>query len=104
MYQQNVSGLFVKLATPLTEAQKPSDNWGFQKAMNRLYAVALLVTGVLFVVMSIPSIKNTSGMSSMVAGIICLFLAGVMFFITRKPATSAKKEVVETPFKNLESV
>jgi hypothetical protein len=86
VYHQNVSALFTKLATPLTEAQKPVENWGFQKAMNKLYAVALLVTGVLFIVMSIPSIKNISGMSSMIAGAICLVLAGVIWVLNRRKA------------------
>ncbi len=86
VYHKNVSTLFKKLATPLTEAEKPVENWGFQKEMNKLYAVALLVTGVLFIVMSIPSIRNTSGMSSMIAGVICLVLSGIMLFLNRKSA------------------
>ena len=101
VYQQNVSRLFTKLETPLTEAEKPVENWGFQRAMNKLYAVALLVTGVLFVVMSIPSIKNTSGMSSAVAGAICLVLAGVMYFLNRQKEEVAPKSE-KTPVVQLE--
>ncbi len=103
IYHQNVSNLFKKLATPLTEAEKPVENWGFQKEMNKLYAVALLVTGVLFIAMSIPSIKNTSGMSSMTAGVICLVLAAVMFFLNRQNLTS-KEKVTKPPHKKLKTV
>lgn len=92
-YLQNVSGLFKKLATPLTEAEKPVENWGFQKAMNKLYAVALCVTGLLFIIMSIPSIKNISGISSFTAGSICLVLAAVIYFLNRKPLTIAEKNI-----------
>ncbi len=103
VYRQNVAILFTKLETPLTEAQKPVENRGFQKAMNKLYAVALLVTGGLFVVMSIPSIKNTSGMSSMIAGAVCLVLAGIMYFFNREKA-DLKKQEMESPVRQLETV
>ena len=103
VYRQNVTALFTKLSTPLTEAQKPVENWDFQRAMNKLYAVALLVTGVLFMVMSIPSIESTSGMSSMIAGVICLLLAGVMGWLNRK-RVNLLKEKVDIPGKKLASV
>jgi Na+/pantothenate symporter len=103
VYHKNVSTLFKKLATPLTEAEKPVENWGFQREMNKLYAVALLVTGVLFIVMSIPSIRNTSGMSSMIAGIICLVLSAVMLFINRKTVTNTALKS-QPPGKKLEAV
>ena len=94
-YRQNVAALFTKLETPLTEAQKPAENWGFQQAMNKLYAVALLVTGSLFVVMSIPSIHNTSGLSSVAAGVICLVLAVLVWVFNRsktRTVISSSKE------------
>lgn len=83
-YLNNVNKFFKKLATPLTEAQKPVENWGFQRAMNKLYAVALLVTGSLFIIMSFPSLGNSSGQSALTAGIICLALAAVMWFVNRR--------------------
>src|SRR5205823_4501136 len=95
-YKRNVEGLFKRLATPLTEAQKPVENRGFQTAMNKLYAVALLVTGSLFIVMSIPSIKNTSGISSVVAGAICLLLAGLMWFLNRRGASLSRGNISAT--------
>lgn len=103
VYQQNVKGLFEKLSTPLTEAQKPVENWGFQRSMNKLYAVALFVTGVLFIVMSIPSIKNTSGMSSFIAGAICLVLAAIMYFFNRQPL-AITDHTIKPVMKNAESL
>ncbi len=90
-YIHNVNLFFKKIATPLTEAQKPVENWNFQRAMNKLYAVALLVTGSLFIMMSIPSIKNSSGGFSLGAGIICLALAATMWYLNRR-----KKVVADT--------
>ncbi len=84
VYQQQVNAFFTKIATPLTEAQKPVENWSFQRAMNKLYAVALCVTGLLFIAMSIPSIKNVSGLFSFSAGVICLILSVVMWYLNRK--------------------
>jgi len=85
-YNERVSNFFVKLKTPLTEAQKPVENWDFQRTMNKLYAVALCVTGALFILMSIPSIGVTSGRASFAAGIACLIFSGLVWFLNRKPA------------------
>jgi SSS family transporter len=91
-YRNRVNAFFIKLKTPLTEAQKPVENWGFQRSMNRLYGVALMVVGLLFMVMSIPSLSNTSGVCSFVAGIICLVLAVVMWFFNSKNKPAARPE------------
>jgi len=87
-YVGRVNRFFVKLATPLTEAQKPKVNWGFMKIMNRLYAVALAVTGVLFGVMSLPSITQTSGRFAFGAGIICLVLSVILWLRNKKVIVS----------------
>src|SRR5690606_40841255 len=96
-YQQRVDTLFRKLETPLTEEQKPKEDWNFQRSMNRLYAFALALTGLLFLVMSIPSIQETSGKFSSAAGIGCLVLAGVLWYYNRnhKQKESNKYESIE---------
>ncbi|KAA0988782.1 sodium:solute symporter family transporter [Dyadobacter aurulentus] len=83
-YRKRVDAFFLKLATPLTEAEKPKVNWGFMHVMNRLYAVALAVTGVLFGVMSLPSIGETSGRFAFGAGTVCLILAVFLWLRTQK--------------------
>ena len=83
-YRGRVDAFFLKLATPLTEAEKPVVNWGFMGIMNRLYAVALAVTGILFGVMSLPSIGETSGRFAFGAGIVCLLLAVILWLRNRK--------------------
>ena len=80
-YVQRVGAFFRKLATPLTELEKPKIDPGFIRVMNRLYAVALVVTGLLFTVMSIPSIQAASGQLAFAAGFLCLFIA--VFLWTR---------------------
>ncbi|MCY7352034.1 MAG: Na+:solute symporter [Cytophagaceae bacterium] len=90
-YRERVTTFFRKLATPLTEAEKPAENPVFMRSMNRLYAVALAVTGGLFIVMSLPSVTETSGRFAMGAGVICLGLAGVLWFWTRETVKTVLK-------------
>ncbi|MBD2754367.1 sodium:solute symporter family protein [Spirosoma validum] len=84
LYQQRVEAFFRRLRTPLTEAEKPAENPVFMQIMNRLYAVALVVTGALFIVMSLPSIEETSGRVALGAGCLCLVLSALMWYRTRK--------------------
>ena len=91
-YQRRIDAFFSKLATPLTEDEKPREDWGFQRSMNRLYAFALALTGMLFLVMSVPSVAATSGKFSFGAGVGCLILAGVMWYYNRKAPVSQNIE------------
>jgi len=50
----------------------------------KLYAFAFLVTAIMFITMSYPSIGQQSGNLAFGAGIICLVLA-VGFYINGKP-------------------
>lgn len=90
-YLSRVRQFFIKLKTPLREDQKPVEDWTFQRMMNRLYAVALLVTGVLFGLMSTPSIHQTSGRASATAGVICLILAAIVWYKNRFALDDSKK-------------
>ncbi|RCR70606.1 sodium:solute symporter family transporter [Larkinella punicea] len=82
-YRLRVEAFFRRLNTPLTEAEKPQENPAFMQVMNRLYAVALTVTGALFLVMSLPSLAETSGRVACGAGLLCLLLAPLMWYRTR---------------------
>ncbi|KAA9349293.1 sodium:solute symporter family protein [Larkinella humicola] len=82
-YRLRVEAFFRRLNTPLTEAEKPQENPAFMQVMNRLYAVALTVTGSLFLVMSLPSLSETSGRVACGAGLLCLLLAPLMWYRTR---------------------
>lgn len=90
-YVQRVNAFFIKLATPLTEAEKPKVDYNFMRIMNRLYAVALLITGLLFAAMSIPSIYETSGQFAMSAAIVCLILA---IFLWGRNSMAKKNEPI----------
>jgi len=82
-YVQRINTFFNKLNTPIREDQKPLVNKDFQRSMNRLYAVALAVTGILFIIMSIPSLSVTSGRLSFGAGTICSIFS-IALWVTNK--------------------
>lgn len=90
-YVQRVNAFFIKLATPLSETEKPKVDYNFMRIMNRLYAVALLITGLLFAAMSIPSIYETSGQFAMSAAIVCLILA---IFLWGRNSMAKKNEPI----------
>ncbi|ODS84282.1 MAG: sodium transporter [Cytophagaceae bacterium SCN 52-12] len=92
-YIQRVEAFFTKLATPLTESEKPKVDPGFVQVMNRLYAVALVVTGLLFAAMSLPSIRVTSGQLAFGAGILCL--AAAIFLWTKNALPKVREEMVK---------
>lgn len=90
-YIQRVEAFFRKLATPLTESEKPKVDHDFVRVMNRLYAVALVVTGLLFAAMSLPSLRVTSGQLAFGAGILCLIAA--IFLWTKNASPKIREEM-----------
>ncbi len=97
-YIHRVEAFFRKLATPLTESEKPKVDHGFLRVMNRLYAVALVVTGLLFAAMSLPSLQVTSGQLAFGSGILCL--AAAVFLWTKNASPKVREEVVREPERN----
>ena len=97
-YIQRVEAFFRKLATPLTESEKPKVDHDFVRVMNRLYAVALVVTGLLFAAMSLPSLRVTSGQLAFGAGILCLVAA--IFLWTKNASPKILEEMVSETDRN----
>lgn len=79
-YNLRVEKFFKKLSKP-TEKTNESDENNIGGLM-LLYAFAFLVTAIMFIVMSVPSIGNQSGNLALGAGLICLFLA-IIFYSKR---------------------
>jgi SSS family transporter len=82
-YENRVNGFFLKLATPGDSVLADPANSQLQAAMNRLYALALVITGALFLSMSIPSIHQLSGKLAVLGGIICIVAAVGVFIYSR---------------------
>jgi Na+/proline symporter len=84
-YNNKVTAFFKKLATPAPKAEATDGN--VISGLMLLYAIAFLVTGTMFIAMSIPSIGNSSGKLAMGSGIACL-IGALVFYMKRKKTTS----------------
>jgi hypothetical protein len=84
VYNARVSAFFNKLKQP-TPFIPDDPKEGIQGLMN-LYAFAFLVTAVMFITMSLPSVGQQSGNLALMAGIICLALA-IGFFTKGRAKT-----------------
>ena len=80
-YQERVNEFFKKINTPLKKEEIPVIDPKFKKAISLVFAISLGLCGLLFSLMSIPSISLLSGKLSMGGGIVCLLLS--MFFFIR---------------------
>jgi len=81
-YLKRVKNLFELLHTKIVNI--PSIDKNFQKALSVLYIASLLVSGILFIGMGLPSIGTLSGILSVISGIACLVIGGIMWIFSRK--------------------
>jgi len=81
-YTQRVQVFFKKLNTKIIwkESEKEEDNSKIKASLLNLYAFSLGCTGLMFVVLSFPSIGKMSGQMSFCAGIACLVFSGVIIW------------------------
>ena len=79
IYNDKVKAFFKKLATPAKEEFKDDS---VISGLMKLYAVAFIVTGSMFIAMGIPSIGNLSGKLAIGSGIICLI--GALIFYSKR--------------------
>ncbi|WP_257669408.1 sodium:solute symporter family transporter [Parapedobacter tibetensis] len=71
-YLSRTTAFFDQLNRPLTAAEKPSLSAKTGIGMRKVVVFSLAATGVLFVLMSIPSLSVLGGQLSLGAGVICL--------------------------------
>jgi solute:Na+ symporter, SSS family len=83
-YRQRVNEFFTRLDTPIPEGEKPAPDPRFEAAMRHVFALALATTGVLFAGLGLLSVHDWSGALSAAAGGVCLALAAVIPFRTRR--------------------
>ncbi|MBC8033759.1 MAG: sodium/solute symporter, partial [Chitinophagaceae bacterium] len=76
-YISKVAAFFKKLATPVTEVLDADKS--VMVGLMMLYAVAFVITGVMFVIMGIPSIDNMSGKLAVGSGLVCIVGAAVFY-------------------------
>ncbi|MCD8093642.1 MAG: sodium transporter [Bacteroides sp.] len=73
---------FFKLVeTPIREEEKPVISSQYIRALFYLFVFSMVVSGVLFSAISIPSIDTTGGRYGFLAGFLCLLAAEVIFIV-----------------------
>jgi len=80
-YNSKVKAFFIKLATPAPKDAATDSS--VVSGLMLLYALSFVITGVLFIAMSLPSIATASGKLAMGSGIACL-LGALVFYVKRK--------------------
>lgn len=84
--EAEVERFFKLLETPIAEADKPKISPEYIRALVWLFVFSLATAGILFVAMSIPTIKSDGGLYSCLAGVACLIGAVItaMIYMKRK--------------------
>ncbi len=71
-YETRVARFFQRLETPVRDDEKVSEEPEFKRALVQLFMFIFGVVGGLFIIMSLPSILELSGVLSAVVGVLCL--------------------------------
>ena len=82
-YSEEELRFFRLVKTPIREEDKPVISPQYVRAMVYLFVFSMVVSGLLFSGMSIPSIDTDGGWYGMLAGIACILGAGVLFAVYR---------------------
>ena len=89
--KEKLDALFLRLENPVPEKDKGTIAPGYGRALGSLMAASLLVAGLLFCGMSIPSLSERSGLYSFIAGAICLAAALPPLFIKKNKSNKNKE-------------
>ena len=80
----DVDGFFKLIHTPIAEADKPKISPEYIRALVWLFVFSLTTAGILFVAMSMPTIRTEGGLYSCLAGVACLMGALILMIIYLK--------------------
>jgi solute:Na+ symporter, SSS family len=76
-YLSRVSAFFKRLSEKITDI--PQIDVRFQRALSILYIISLITAGLLFISMGLPSIYELSGALAVASGLVCFFIAAVIW-------------------------
>ncbi|MGV8090558.1 MAG: hypothetical protein AB2L24_01655 [Mangrovibacterium sp.] len=83
-YLSRINLFFKQINTPVAENEKPTIEPKLRDALLGLFVISLALSGLLFVIVSFPSIVADSGKYSFLSGIICFLLAGLLWYYYKK--------------------
>lgn len=82
--RSHVRHFFEQMNTPIKEEDKPVITAEYKRAIILLFAISIIIAGILFVGVSIPSLKLFSGQLSFGAGCFCFLCAGLMWWYVHR--------------------
>lgn len=92
VYSLQESAFFQLVKTPIRDRDKPTISPQYTRALVYLFVFSMVVSGLMFGGMSIPSLNTNGGVYSMIAGLICL-VAAVSILIIYKVRTFKNSKV-----------
>lgn len=79
-----VEEFFRQLHTPVPISEQPIIEPKFYKSIRLLFSISLASTGILFMVMSLPSLEMLSGQLTFAVGSFCILLTLIFYMISRE--------------------
>ena len=89
--QTELDSFFNQLSTPIQEKDKPVITPQYKRVLSALFIFSFVVAGVLFCVISLPSLKSLGGEYSFIAGSACFVLAALLWLIKKPRKTILNK-------------
>ncbi len=79
-YNQKVAAFFKKLTIPFVAQPESQGNDAFANAIKLMYGIAFGLTGLMFIIMGMPSRATISGQLALLSGGLCVFVAAFLYF------------------------
>lgn len=79
-YNQKVAAFFKKLTIPFVPNPESKGSDAFANAIKLMYGIAFGLTGLMFIIMGMPSRATISGQLALLSGGLCVFVAAFLYF------------------------
>jgi Na+/proline symporter len=81
VYSDSEKLIFQKIETPIPENEKPDISPAYIRSLVYLFVFSMVVAGLLFGGMSLPSVNTTGGLYGVIAGGLCVLSAGGIYLV-----------------------
>lgn len=82
--KKEIAEFFRLVETPIRNDQKPTISKQYIRALFYLFIFSMVTSGLLFGVISMPSMNTAGGLYGIISGVLCMLLAGVLFVYHRR--------------------
>ncbi|MBE6411185.1 MAG: sodium transporter [Opitutales bacterium] len=81
VYSESEKLIFQKIETPIPENEKPDISPEYIRSLVYLFVFSMVVAGLLFGGMSLPTVNTTGGLYGVIAGGLCVLSAGGIYLV-----------------------